>query len=62
MSEADLIIPKGYLKQILGERPTKYIKGSVLAEWLEGRKKEFGTRWNFVVRHLSEIDSTPNEC
>ena len=49
MSEADLFIPEGYIKQILGEVPTKYIKGSVLRDWLKDRKKDFGTRWNFIV-------------
>jgi hypothetical protein len=60
MSEADLTIPKGYIKQVLGERTTKYIKGSVLRKWVNERKKEFGTRWNFVVCLLR--DSYKTEC
>jgi hypothetical protein len=52
MSEADLIVPEGYIKQVLGERSTKYIKGSVLRKWVNARKKEFGNRWNFVVSHF----------
>jgi hypothetical protein len=54
MSEADLIIPKGYIKQVLGERTTKYIKGSVLRKWVNERTKEFGTRWNLVVCRLNQ--------
>ncbi len=55
MSEADLIMPEGYIKQVLGERPTKYIKGSIMRKWVNERKKDFGSRWNFVVCLLNQF-------
>jgi hypothetical protein len=62
MSEADLIVPEGYIKQVLGERFTKYIKGSVLRKWVNARKKDFGTRWNFVVSHIDGFFSNKADC
>jgi hypothetical protein len=62
MSEADLIVPDGYIKQVLSERSTKYIKGSVLRKWVNARKKEFGTRWNFVVSLHNGFYSNNADC
>jgi hypothetical protein len=45
----EFVIPRGYVKQELSDRTTKYIKGEVLQKWLNERKKIFGSKCAFIV-------------